>query len=129
MNRTIATGLAGLALLAGLSGTAMSQSAGDAEAGADTFDSYCGDCHSVSPRSLNKKGPTLFHVIGRHAGTQPGFKYSPNMVSSGIVWTPDRIGAYLANPRAVVPLGIMKFKGMPKAQDRANVIAYLRNPD
>lgn len=130
MKNQLAIALPVLALLAGLSGTAaLSQSAGDPEAGADAFDSYCSDCHSVSPRGLNKKGPTLYRVIGRHAGVQAGFHYSPQMAASGIVWTPEKINAYLANPRAVVPQGTMKFKGLPKAQDRADLIAYLRNPD
>ena len=106
-----------------------SASAGDPEAGGDAFDSYCSDCHSVSPKGTNKKGPSLYKVIGRHAGTVPGFAYSPQMKASGIVWTPDKLAAYLANPKAVVPSGIMKFKGLPKPADRANVIAYLANPD
>jgi len=108
---------------------AFSQSAGDADEGADVFDSYCGDCHSVSPRGINKKGPTLYRIVGRRAGTEPAFRYSAQMAGSGIVWSPDRLAAYLANPRAVVPQGIMKFKGLPRPADRANVIAYLRNPD
>lgn len=129
IKHTLGTALAASVLVAGLAATpAFSQADGDADAGADLFDSYCADCHSVSPRGLNKKGPTLFHVLGRRAGTSPGFRFSAQMTGSGIVWTPERIGAYLANPKAVVPQGIMKFKGMPKAQDRANVIAYLRNP-
>lgn len=130
MKRAIAGGLAAYLLVVGLAAApAMSQTGGDPDAGADVFDANCGDCHSLSPRGLNKKGPTLFHVIGRHAGTSPGFAFSAPMRASGIVWTPERINAYLANPRAVVPAGIMKFRGLPRPQDRANVIAYLQHPD
>ena len=130
MNKVM-IGAAGLTLLASVlaGNVAHSQPAGDADAGGDVFDSYCPDCHSVSPRGTNKKGPTLFRVLGRRAATVPGFAYSAQMKGSGIVWTPDRVAAYLANPKAVVPNGIMKFKGLPKASDRANVIAYLANPD
>ncbi len=113
----------------GMSMPAWSQPAGDVDAGGDVFDSYCSDCHSVSPRGTNKKGPSLYRVIGRKAGTISGFSYSAQMKASGIVWTPDKIAAYLANPKAVVPGGIMKFKGLAKPADRANVIAYLANPD
>lgn len=130
MKRILIAGISGSLLIAALSTRpAFSQPDGDPEAGADVFDSYCSDCHSVSPRGTNKKGPTLYHVTGRRAGTSPGFKYSAQMAGSGIVWTPDKISAYLANPKSVVPQGIMKFKGLPKSKDRADVIAYLRNPD
>ncbi|KPL66784.1 hypothetical protein SZ64_00890 [Erythrobacter sp. SG61-1L] len=113
----------------GVSMPARSQPAGDADAGGDVFDSYCSDCHSVSPKGTNKKGPSLYKVIGRKAGAISAFSYSAPMKSSGIAWTPDKIAAYLANPKAVVPGGTMKFKGLAKPADRANVIAYLANPD
>lgn len=130
MKREFIGGMAACLVVAALSATpTLSQATGDADNGADLFDSYCGECHSVSPKGLNKKGPTLYHIFGRRAGTSPGFKFSQPMVASGIVWTPDKISTYLANPKGVVPAGIMKFKGMPKPQDRADVIAYLRNPD
>ncbi len=59
--------------------------------------------------------------IGNHSYTHP------NMAD--VVWTPDKIDVYLTNPKAYVPQGIMKFKGLAKPQDRANVIAYLMNPN
>lgn len=130
MNSSTLAGIAGFFVIIGLSAMpVLSQAAGDPDAGAGVFESYCGDCHSVSPRGTNKKGPSLYHVVGRRAGTMPGFAYSPQMRASGIVWTPDRLAAYLASPKSVVPQGIMKFKGLPKPQDRTNLIAYLRNPD
>lgn len=130
MKRTVACGLAAFALLTGMAFTpVLSQTPADPDEGADLFDSFCSDCHSVSPKGLNKKGPTLFHVIGRKAGSIPGFQYSAQMKGSGVPWTADRLSAYLENPKMLFPQGIMKFKGLPKGQDRADVIAYLRNPD
>lgn len=102
---------------------------GDASAGGDAFDSYCSDCHSVSPKGTNKKGPTLYNVVGRRAGSVPGFVYSGMLKASNMQWTPEKLDIYLANPKGLVPQGIMKFKGLPKPQDRANVIAYLMHPD
>ena len=99
----------------------------DAEAGGDVFDTYCSDCHSVSPKGTNRKGPSLYHVFGRRAGTMPGFDYSPQMRGSGIVWNPASLNAYLANPAGTVPGGKMK-KGLPKPADRANVIEFLSRP-
>ena len=104
------------------------RAAGDHEAGADVFDTYCSDCHSVSPKGTNRKGPSLYHVFGRRAGTVPGFEYSQGMAKSGLVWNPQNLNAYLANPRGMFADGKMK-KALPKPADRANVIAYLENPD
>jgi cytochrome c len=104
------------------------RAAGDHEAGADVFDTYCSDCHSVSPKGTNRKGPTLYRVMGRRAGIVPGFEYSQGMVKSGIVWNPQMLNTYLENPRGMIPDGKMK-KGLPKPADRSNVIAYLASPD
>lgn len=119
------TFLAAAALVVPLAGV---RAAGDHEAGADVFDTYCSDCHSVSPKGTNRKGPSLYGVLGRRAATVRGFEYSPAMVHSGIVWSPQALNAYIANPQAVVPNGKMK-KGLPKPSDRANLIEYLANPD
>jgi cytochrome c len=50
------------------------------------------------------------------------------MAKSGITWTPQTLNNYLANPRGMFADGKMK-KGLPKPEDRANVIAYLQRPD
>src|SRR3954463_11237012 len=92
----------------------------DADAGGDVFDTYCSDCHSVSPKGTNRKGPTLYRVMGRRAGTIPGFAYSQGMRASGITWNPATLNAYLANPRGTIRDGKMT-KGLPKPADRANV--------
>ncbi len=101
---------------------------GNWDAGADVFDTYCSDCHSVSPKGTNRKGPTLYRVMGRRAGTIAGFNYSAGMRASGIVWSPATLDAYLANPRATIRDGKMT-KGLPKPGDRANVIAFLARPE
>ena len=102
-------------------------SGGNWDAGADVFDTYCSDCHNFSPRGANRKGPTLYQVMGKRAGTVPGFAYSRGMKSSGIIWNPATLDAYLANPRGMIPDGKMR-KGLRKAMDRANVIAFLARP-
>jgi cytochrome c len=120
-------------LLAGLAAfpterLAATQAGGDWDAGSDVFDTYCSDCHSVSPKGTNRKGPTLYRLMGRRAGTIPGFDYSPGMRASGIVWNPATLNAYLANPRGMIRDGKMK-KGLGKSEDRANVITFLGHPD
>lgn len=100
------------------------QAAGNVERGGDVFDAQCAECHSVKANK-NKKGPTLFAVIGRKAGTVPDVVYSDAMKASGIVWTPDKIEAYVANPKGVVPGGKMKYDGKLNAQENADLLAFL----
>jgi cytochrome c len=47
------------------------------------------------------------------------------MKASGIVWTPEKIDAYVAAPKKVVPGGRMKYDGLPDAAARADVLAYV----
>lgn len=98
--------------------------AGDAKKGADVFVEECGDCHSPKEGKA-KKGPPLFGVVGRKAGSVADFAYSDAMKQSGITWTPDKIDAYITAPRKVVPGGKMKYDGLPDAKAREDVIAYL----
>lgn len=99
--------------------------AGDAKKGADVFAEECGDCHSAVP-GKSKKGPPLFGIIGRKAGSIADFSgYSDAMKQSGITWAGDKIDAYIAQPRKIVPAGKMKYDGLPEAGARADVIAYL----
>jgi cytochrome c len=118
-----------LLLIASLAVVSMSShyavAAGDAKKGADVFAEECGDCHSVTP-GKSKKGPPLFGVVGRKAGTIADFSgYSEGMKQSGITWTADKIEVYITQPRKVVPGGRMKYDGLDDATARANVIAYL----
>jgi cytochrome c len=108
-----------------LIGNSAAWAAGDARKGADVFAEECGDCHSVVP-GKNKKGPTLHGVIGRKSGSIGEFSgYSDAINQVGITWTPEKIDAYITQPRKVVPGGKMKYDGLEDATARANVIAYL----
>lgn len=98
--------------------------AGDPKRGADSFAEECGDCHSPKEGKA-KKGPPLFGVNNRKAGSVPDFAYSDAMRQSGITWSPEKIDAYITAPRKVVPGGKMKYDGLPDAHERADVIAYL----
>ncbi|MGE5489864.1 MAG: c-type cytochrome [Actinomycetota bacterium] len=111
-----------LGSLIAISGHALA--AGDARKGADVFAEECGDCHSAKEGKA-KKGPPLFGVNGRKAGSVPDFAYSDAMKQSGIAWSPDKIDAYITTPRKVVPGGKMKYDGLADAAARTDVIAYL----
>ena len=56
----------------------------------------------------------------------PGFTYSDAVMNSGIVWTPETLDAWLKQPAKFLPGNMMVFVGVPKPQDRANLIAYLQ---
>jgi cytochrome c len=114
--------LAMLALMG--SGAVHALPAGRVEPGGDVFDAQCAECHSVKA-GKNKKGPSLFAIIGRKSASVPDFVYSDALKQSGIVWTPDKIEAYLAAPKTVVPGGKMKFDAKLTAQETADLLAFL----
>jgi len=97
--------------------------AGDAGAGRPVF-RKCQACHSIAP-GKNLLGPSLAGVIGRKAGAEAGFNYSPAMKSADIVWNPETLDQYLADPAKVVPGNKMPFPGLKTDHDRADVIAFL----
>ena len=97
--------------------------AGDPVQGEVVF-AKCGICHSIKPGEV-RLGPSLYGVVGRKSGSLPGFNYSDAMKATNWIWTPAKLDAYLAAPKAVVPGNKMYFVGLPNPTDRANVIAYL----
>jgi cytochrome c2 len=98
---------------------------GDPIHGAKVFNSICGVCHSAAKPPKDVVGPSLFAVVGRKAGTKPGFSYSKAMAAAGFVWTPDQLQAYIAKPQSVVPGNRMPFAGLPNPKDRADVVGFL----
>ncbi|MER8406153.1 cytochrome c family protein [Mesorhizobium sp. M1307] len=99
----------------------------DAAAGEKVF-AKCKVCH-VADKDQNKVGPSLNGVIGRTAGTHPGFSYSKAMAEagkSGVKWDEATLTTYLRDPRAMVKGTKMAFVGLKKDEDIANVIAYLK---
>jgi len=100
----------------------------DAANGEDVF-KKCAPCHKVASGATTGVGPTLNGVIGRTAGTVPGFAYSDANKDAGLkglVWTEDVLMKYLENPGAFVPKTKMIFPGLKDEQDRKDVIAYLK---
>lgn len=85
----------------------------------------CSICHSVTPGSGSTIGPSLNGVVDRKAGSVAGYQYSKAMSGSGLVWTKANLDKFLTSPQTAVPGTKMPFMGLPKAEDRNNVIAYL----
>lgn len=96
--------------------------AADAAKGETVF-KKCGACHKLD--GANAVGPHLDAVVGRPVASVEGFAYSDGMHAHGGDWTPEALFAFLEDPKGVVPGTKMSFAGLPKPEDRANVIAYL----
>lgn len=89
----------------------------------------CFACHSVDRKEKGLSGPNLAGVVGRKAGAEKGFAYSPGLkrvAAKGLTWTPQTLDRFLTDPDTVVPHTSMAYFGLRKAQDRQAVIAYLR---
>jgi cytochrome c len=112
--------------IATLDGTTLASFTGNPAAGKGVF-AQCRTCHVTDP-GVNKTGPSLAGIVGRHSGTIAGFAYSAGNANSGITWTKEKLFQYLEKPQRVVPGTKMIFTGLSDPQKRADVIAYLENP-
>ena len=75
---------------------------------------------------MNRVGPSLHGVIGREAGAVEGFRYSNANANSHLVWSEEVLFEYLENPREYLPGTTMSFAGLKVAQQRADVVAYIK---
>ena len=112
-----------LGIVASLAFATSTAMAADVEAGKVAF-KKCALCHTTEP-GKNKIGPSLFGVVGRKAGTLPGYSFSRAMANSGIVWGPDTLPHYLMGPSSVVPGTKMTFAGFSNPQQADDMTAYL----
>ena len=122
MQRNYRTALAALALAASASAAS---AAGDAVAG-ETKYKACRICHQIGENARNFVGPELNGVVGRKAGSAPGYNYSDANRNSGVTWDEATLARYLRSPREVVPGTKMAFPGLSREDDVADVIAYLK---
>jgi cytochrome c len=128
MRQSIGAARFGLTLLAATAlvalATAPSRADGDPEKGKKVF-AKCMACHTLEA-GKNKVGPSLHGIIGRKSGSVEGFTYSDAMKNAGVTWDEAELDKYLTAPKKEIPGNKMAFPGLPKADDRANVIAYLK---
>ena len=85
----------------------------------------CAACHSIAEGGANKIGPALWGVLGRPAGSVPGYKYSKAMAAHGKNWSFEEMNGFLIKPKDWIKGTKMSFAGLKKAEDRAAVILYM----
>lgn len=91
-----------------------------------TVSAKCEQCHDLTSAKATKIGPPLWNVIGRGRASAPGFSYSSAMMSNHEAWTFTSLFKYLKSPASMVPGTKMSFAGLRSADDRINLIAFLR---
>ena len=116
-------GWCGALLAMGLGSMASAaQAAPDSVRGEQVY-ARCLACHALA---YDRVGPRHCGLLGRRAGSVPGFAYSVAMKKSGLIWDEKTLNRFLAKPLAVVPGTAMTYDGVPDARDRSDLIAYLK---
>ncbi|HIV70669.1 MAG TPA: c-type cytochrome [Candidatus Aquabacterium excrementipullorum] len=120
------TALAGLVGLCAACSTppASQKLTGRADIGQRLYNENCLECHAIDHHRI---GPLHQGVVGRIAGTAPGYDYSTGLKrlgKTGLRWTPETLDRWLTDPDAYVQNQQMDFS-VPDPQDRADLIAYL----
>lgn len=101
---------------------AMGAPIGDVDKGKMIYDTRCIACHSIDD---NRVGPKHRGLLGSRAGKVAGYDYSPALKKSKLVWNEKNLDQWLENPSKLIPGQKMPYT-VPEAQDRADVIAYLK---
>lgn len=116
---------AGLVIAASALAAQAAPLVGDAAAGQAQF-ATCTRCHRVGPGARSGFGPQLNGIVGRRAGSLSDFNYSPALKQSQLVWTRERLAAFIKNPDQVVPGNRMRFASWGYDDQKiANLVAYL----
>jgi cytochrome c len=85
----------------------------------------CVACHTFGKGEPNRVGPNLWGIVGRAKASVAGFNYSAAMKGKGGNWTLDELNEYLKSPRTMVPGTNMNFAGIPRPQERADLLTFL----
>ncbi|MBN13720.1 MAG: hypothetical protein CMJ15_00635 [Pelagibacterium sp.] len=99
-----------------------------AEEGANLI-TRCQSCHDYSPANENRTGPGLYGVVGHPIASHEGFAYSDALAALGAdgeIWDYEHLDGFLESPRDYAPGTKMSFAGLSNPEDRANLIAFLR---
>ncbi len=88
----------------------------------------CLQCHTFAKGEPNKIGPNLFGVMAENIAGVPNYQFSQALSAhKSEKWDPDKLNVWLAKPQEFAKGTKMTFPGLPKVQDRADVVAYLES--
>jgi len=91
------------------------------------FNNACRTCHTTH-KGDDRLGPNLHNILGRKAGSLPGYNYSNAMKDAGFVWNEEKLERFIAHPDEAVPGNNMKpYGGLASPDRRAEIIAFLRS--
>ena len=102
--------------------------AADAKVGEKVF-RRCMACH-FADKEQHKIGPSLKNIIGRRAGTAPGYTYSAAMVNAGkqgLIWNKENLEKYLHSPRQFINGTKMFGVNLKSDTDIDDLIEYLES--
>jgi cytochrome c len=98
----------------------------DVKRGEALFKQQCFTCHTIDKGGVNKVGPNQWNIVGRKKASHEGFSYSSALQKVGGEWSYEDINHMIFKPQSFVRGTKMAFAGLPKEQDRADIIAFLR---
>ncbi|GHD45791.1 hypothetical protein GCM10017083_14260 [Thalassobaculum fulvum] len=91
------------------------------------FERKCRICHTLTPDTARRAGPTLYRLFGRPMGSVEGYPYSEALSAGGLVWTAETVDQLFAQgPEHFLPGTKMPLQKMTNARDRADLIEYLK---
>ena len=107
--------------------TAAAEPAADGAGGQEAFNNACRTCHSTKSGD-NRLGPSLAGIVGKKAGSESGYQYSPSLKGSGVTFDEATLDKFITNPDSVVPGNNMKpYTGISDAAIRAKIIGFLKD--
>ena len=87
----------------------------------------CGACHNNEKGGKSKIGPNLWDIVNRSKANSEGFAYSNALVEFGGTWNFEQLNNFLYKPKEYIQGTKMNFAGLKKAEDRADLILWLRH--